>query len=190
MVPTSLAIGAWRLALGAWRLALKGDALHDGHHLEPPAGCEGKGLGGAAVIGIASSSCAPAARVSAASSTVAPGTSGTSKRPPKGRRPTVSAWSAGRSTARPTGSPGASCAGLDSRGISMAQGKTPKALSADELAEADDLRQTIKDIEGQIAQARSGSSSQEFRADLDILLREAKTRLDTITPPSTKPPPP
>jgi len=72
----------------------------------------------------------------------------------------------------------------------MAQGKTPKALSADELAEADDLRQTIKDIEGQIAQARSGSSSQEFRADLDILLREAKTRLDKITPPSTKPPPP
>jgi len=68
----------------------------------------------------------------------------------------------------------------------MAEDDKPKVLSAEELAEADDLRQTIKDIEAQIAQAKPGSSSREFREDLGILLQEAQTRLDEIIPPSTK----
>ena len=70
----------------------------------------------------------------------------------------------------------------------MADHHEPKVPSAEELAEADDLRSTIKDIEAQIAQAKTGSSSPEFRADLEILLHEATTRLTEIDPPSEEPP--
>jgi len=72
----------------------------------------------------------------------------------------------------------------------MAEDDEPKVLSAEELAEADDLRGTIKDIETQIAQAKPGSSSREFREDLGILLQEAQTRLNEIIPPSTESTPP
>jgi hypothetical protein len=72
----------------------------------------------------------------------------------------------------------------------MAQNDKPKMLSAEELAEADALRKTIKDTETQIALAKPGSSSREFREDLGILLREAQAKLDEIIPRSTEPPPP
>jgi multidrug resistance efflux pump len=70
----------------------------------------------------------------------------------------------------------------------MSQNDKPKVLSAEEQAEADALRKTIKDTEAQIALAKSGSSSREFREDLGILLREAQARLDEIIPPSAAPP--
>ncbi|MGP8058787.1 MAG: hypothetical protein ACLP9C_04045 [Acidimicrobiales bacterium] len=68
----------------------------------------------------------------------------------------------------------------------MVKGERPKAPSAEELVEAEDLRQTIKDIETQIAQAEAGSSSREFREDLGILLQEAQARLNELIPPATK----
>jgi hypothetical protein len=64
-----------------------------------------------------------------------------------------------------------------------------KVLSPEEQAEVEALRQTIKDTEEQIALANQGSSSREFRKDLQILLRDVQAKLDEIIPPSTDPPP-
>jgi|HubBroStandDraft_4_1064222.scaffolds.fasta_scaffold784619_2 hypothetical protein len=65
----------------------------------------------------------------------------------------------------------------------------PKVLSPEEQAEVDALRKTIKDTQEQIALANQGSSSREFREDLQILLRDVEAKLDEIIPPSTPPPP-
>jgi len=72
----------------------------------------------------------------------------------------------------------------------MTPDDNPKVLSAEEQAEVDALRKTIKDTQEQIALANQGSSSREFREDLQILLRDVQAKLDEIIPPSTRPPPP
>ncbi len=63
-----------------------------------------------------------------------------------------------------------------------------KVLSPEEQAEVDVLRKTIKDTQEQIALANQGSSSREFRKDLEILLRDVQAKLDEIISPSTDPP--
>ena len=72
----------------------------------------------------------------------------------------------------------------------MTPDDNPKVLSAEEQAEVDALRKTIKDTQEQIALANQGSSSREFREDLQILLRDVQAKLDEIIPPSTHPPGP
>jgi hypothetical protein len=63
-----------------------------------------------------------------------------------------------------------------------------KILSSQEQAEVDTLRKTIKDTQEQIALANQGSSSREFRKDLQILLRDVQAKLDEISSPLTNPP--
>ncbi len=63
-----------------------------------------------------------------------------------------------------------------------------KVLSPQEQAEVDALRKTTKDTREQIDLADQGSSSREFRKDLQILLRDVQAKLDEINPPSTEPP--
>jgi hypothetical protein len=72
----------------------------------------------------------------------------------------------------------------------MAPDDNPKVLSPEEQAEVDALRKTLKDTQEQITLANQGSSSREFREDLQILLRDVQAKLDEIVPPSTSPPPP
>ena len=71
----------------------------------------------------------------------------------------------------------------------MTPDDNPKVLSPKEQAEVDALRKTIKDTQEQIALANQGSSSWEFRKDLEILLRDVQAKLDEIISPSTDPPP-
>lgn len=71
----------------------------------------------------------------------------------------------------------------------MTSDDNPKVLSPEEQAEVDALRKTIKDTQAQIALANQGSSSREFREDLQILLRDVQAKLDEIISPSTDPPP-
>jgi hypothetical protein len=71
----------------------------------------------------------------------------------------------------------------------MTPDDNPKVLSPEEQAEVDALRKTIKDTQEQIALANQGSSSGEFREDLQILLRDVQAKLDEIIPPSTHTPP-
>jgi hypothetical protein len=71
----------------------------------------------------------------------------------------------------------------------MASDDNPKVLSPEEQAEVDALRKTIKDTQEQIALANQGSSSREFREDLQILLRDVQAKLDELIAPSTDVPP-
>jgi len=71
----------------------------------------------------------------------------------------------------------------------MAEDDKPQVLSPEEQAEVEALRETIKGIKEQIDLAKRGSSSHEFREDLQILLREAQAELDGIVAPSTEDPP-
>jgi hypothetical protein len=72
----------------------------------------------------------------------------------------------------------------------MTPDDSPKVLSSEEQAEVDTLRKTIKDTQEQTALANQGSSSREFREDLQILLRDVQAKLDEIIPPSAHPPTP
>jgi hypothetical protein len=72
----------------------------------------------------------------------------------------------------------------------MTPDDNPKVRSPEKQAEVDALRKTIKDTQEQIALANQGSSSREFREDLQILLRDVQAKLDEIIPPSPRPPPP